>query len=624
MTPTAILFAGVYASNYLFNIVNGTVAKVCPYVTLVVCVQLLIAAATSVGISALTHQQLAVEVTRDTFVAGGFHFFIHAFMAQAFASTSLATVHMTRALEPLLMACLEFSLYGKVLSRRRRTALLVVVVCVAACNRRDGFSPFGFSCAMVATVASCGKTLLLKTSHKGANHSGMQILAAVWSVPFALALDVPRLLLPRTTSEPNHWKDILPLVAVCGVFFGVYSWLGVATLQQVSPTSYSLGNTAKRAFLVLLLSWSEPVTVHVHLFIAENVEIGTLMLNDQRLAQELAAAVPSAECVARVSEHISRWVGSLQEQAAINTWFLQSRKATSEQLLAQVFIMNDVLQKLGPRTPSFKFKFLVLFAEVVFSLQQVAPGIVEQVTNVLGIWRKRVVYSKQAMDFLQSALNGDDRFRHGLSSYVQQEEEANYAGYIAEFREHEDLMGRQKLAKYYLTEVETCTSAEHDPRLSVAAFAKQCPMLLPQVAMACEFTLEGICDDVFLETSVINDRLRNETFVALPQEEAKFLAETVHLAKSLEQQWTSLMGKYDIGMKLAVNQQREQLKVLKSKEFGNRAKLQRTHLRAIRLFDSRYRYLICRLAQTAENIETVEKILGSKLQKGLARKSLSS
>ena len=103
--------------------------------------------------------------------------------------------------------------------------------------------------------------LLLKTSHKGADHSGMQILAAVWSVPFALTLDVSRLLLPRTTSEPNHWKDILPLVAVSGVFFGLYSWLGVATLQQVSPTSYSLGNTAKRAFLVLFLSWSEPVTV---------------------------------------------------------------------------------------------------------------------------------------------------------------------------------------------------------------------------------------------------------------------------------------------------------------------------------------------------------------------------
>lgn len=635
MRSPAVLFAAVYVANAAFNLANAHVAR-CPYTSFLVSLQLTTAAAVSACLAWAVKGSKPTALDRQIMTAGAFHFFLHAFMAHAFREASVSAVHMTRALEPLAMAMLETQLHGRQICRTRRASLVVLVTSIfaAACLRADSFSVFAFGCATLATAASCAKNLALKPpSAATMDPIAVQLAAALWSVPFALALDLPRSMLPRSTFYTYHWRAFWPPAVASGAAFGAYAWLGLLVLERVSATAFSVGNTVKRAVLVLLFSWDDPTTVALAAISAGATYVyskpdlfANCMFEERKLAKYLEAAVPSADFVASVSEYVLRGVGTHHQQDVVNCWFLAARRKDVDptRLLAQIFVMNDVLQRLGNRNADFKYAFVTLFAEVVLTVRERAPSIVEQLENLFRLWRERTVYNETVMDYLELALEGDAEFRAPLTAYVQTEIDNNYHDFYREFSQKEEAQVRRKLAPYYQTEVDSCVSAEHDPRQSIAAAAHQCPLIFPEVAKACQFSMPSTCEDVFLETSVVNDALPNEPALLLPAEETKHLSETAHLARSLEQQWTSLMGKYDIGEKLRHKGQREQLKVLKAKEFTLRAKLEATHLRVLRLLESRYRHLALKLVTANVNLESVDRVLSSKLQKGLSKQNIIS
>jgi len=112
--------------------------------------------------------------------------------------------------------------------------------------------------AMISNLAFVFRNIFSKRGMKGKSVSGMNyyaclsILSLVILTPFAIAMEGPQMWAAGwQTALKEVGPNVLWWIAAQSVFYHLYNQVSYMSLDQISPLTFSIGNTMKRISVIV-------------------------------------------------------------------------------------------------------------------------------------------------------------------------------------------------------------------------------------------------------------------------------------------------------------------------------------------------------------------------------------
>ena len=257
-----IYFATWWALNVVFNIYNKKVLNAYPYPWLTSTLSLacgslmmLISWATRIAEAPKTD----LEFWKTLFPVAVAHTIGHVAATVSMSKVAVSFTHIIKSGEPAFSVLVSRFVLGETFPVPVYLSLLPIIGgCALAAVTELNFNMIGFMGAMISNLAFVFRNIFSKKGMKGKSVSGMNyyaclsILSLALLTPFAIAVEGPAM-------WASGWKTALSeigpqfvwWVAAQSIFYHLYNQVSYMSLDEISPLTFSIGNTMKRISVIV-------------------------------------------------------------------------------------------------------------------------------------------------------------------------------------------------------------------------------------------------------------------------------------------------------------------------------------------------------------------------------------
>ncbi|GMH24978.1 hypothetical protein Nepgr_026821 [Nepenthes gracilis] len=257
-----IYFATWWALNVVFNIYNKKVLNAFPYPWLTSTLSLatgslmmLISWATRIAEAPNTD----FDFWKTLLPVAVAHTIGHVAATVSMSKVAVSFTHIIKSGEPAFSVLVSRFLLGETFSTGVYLSLVPIIGgCALAAVTELNFNMIGFMGAMISNVAFVFRNIFSKKGMKGKSVSGMNyyaclsMLSLVILTPFAVAVEGPQM---WAAGWQKALSDIGPhfvwWVAAQSVFYHLYNQVSYMSLDEISPLTFSIGNTMKRISVIV-------------------------------------------------------------------------------------------------------------------------------------------------------------------------------------------------------------------------------------------------------------------------------------------------------------------------------------------------------------------------------------
>ncbi|XP_023535973.1 glucose-6-phosphate/phosphate translocator 1, chloroplastic [Cucurbita pepo subsp. pepo] len=255
-------FALWWALNVVFNIYNKKVLNAYPYPWLTSTLSLA-AGSLIMLISWMTRIAEApktdIEFWKSLLPVAVAHTIGHVAATVSMSKVAVSFTHIIKSGEPAFSVLVSRFLLGETFPLPVYLSLLPIIGgCALAAVTELNFNMTGFMGAMISNLAFVFRNIFSKKGMKGKSVSGMNyyaclsILSLLLLTPFAFAVEGPQL-------WAEGWKTAISQigphfvwwVAAQSIFYHLYNQVSYMSLDEISPLTFSVGNTMKRISVIV-------------------------------------------------------------------------------------------------------------------------------------------------------------------------------------------------------------------------------------------------------------------------------------------------------------------------------------------------------------------------------------
>ncbi|BAT77399.1 hypothetical protein LR48_Vigan01g338400 [Vigna angularis] len=257
-----LYFATWWALNVVFNIYNKKVLNAFPYPWLISTLSLaagslmmLISWATRVA----DVPKVNLEFWKALFPVAVAHTIGHVAATVSMSKVAVSFTHIIKSAEPAFSVLVSRFLLGEAFPVPVYLSLVPIIGgCALAAVTELNFNMIGFMGAMISNLAFVFRNIFSKKGMKGMSVSGMNyyaclsILSLLILTPLAIAVEGPKLWAAGWQKALSQiGPNFVWWVAAQSVFYHLYNQVSYMSLDQISPLTFSIGNTMKRISVIV-------------------------------------------------------------------------------------------------------------------------------------------------------------------------------------------------------------------------------------------------------------------------------------------------------------------------------------------------------------------------------------
>ncbi|KAL8136804.1 LOW QUALITY PROTEIN: hypothetical protein V2J09_002805 [Rumex salicifolius] len=257
-----IYFAVWWSLNVVFNIYNKKVLNAFPYPWLTSTLSLaagslmmLISWATRIADPPKTD----MDFWKSLLPVAVAHTIGHVAATISMSKVAASFTHIIKSGEPAFSVLVSRFFLGETFPMPVYLSLLPIIGgCTLSAVTELNFNMIGFMGAMISNVAFVFRNIFSKKGMKGKSVSGMNyyaclsMLSLLILTPFAIAVEGPQV---WAAGWQKALSDIGPnfvwWVAAQSIFYHLYNQVSYMSLDQISPLTFSIGNTMKRISVIV-------------------------------------------------------------------------------------------------------------------------------------------------------------------------------------------------------------------------------------------------------------------------------------------------------------------------------------------------------------------------------------
>ncbi|GAU33453.1 hypothetical protein TSUD_380890 [Trifolium subterraneum] len=257
-----LYFATWWALNVVFNIYNKKVLNAFPYPWLTSTLSLA-AGSLMMLISWATRVADAPKVDLDfwkaLFPVAVAHTIGHVAATVSMSKVAVSFTHIIKSGEPAFSVLVSTFLLGEAFPMSVYLSLLPIIGgCALAAITELNFNMIGFMGAMISNLAFVFRNIFSKKGMNGMSVSGMNYYACLSMMslliltPFAIAVEGPKVWAAGwQTAVSQIGPNFVWWVVAQSVFYHLYNQVSYMSLDQISPLTFSIGNTMKRISVIV-------------------------------------------------------------------------------------------------------------------------------------------------------------------------------------------------------------------------------------------------------------------------------------------------------------------------------------------------------------------------------------
>ncbi|KMZ63988.1 Glucose-6-phosphate/phosphate translocator 2, chloroplastic [Zostera marina] len=267
-----LYFATWWALNVVFNIYNKKVLNAFPYPWLTSTLSLAAGSLMmliSWGIRIVEPPKTDLDFWKALAPVAIAHTIGHVAATVSMSKVAVSFTHIIKSGEPAFSVLVSRFLLGDTFPTSVYLSLIPIIGgCSLAALTELNFNMIGFMGAMISNIAFVFRNIFSKKGMTGKSVSGMNyyaclsMLSLLILTPFALAVEGPAM-------WAAGWKEAISTigpnfiwwVAAQSVFYHLYNQVSYMSLDQISPLTFSIGNTMKRVSVIVssIIIFSTPV-----------------------------------------------------------------------------------------------------------------------------------------------------------------------------------------------------------------------------------------------------------------------------------------------------------------------------------------------------------------------------
>ncbi|KAL5578922.1 hypothetical protein UlMin_011364 [Ulmus minor] len=257
-----IYFAIWWALNVVFNIYNKKVLNAFPYPWLTSTLSLaagslimLVSWATRIAEAPKTD----LDFWKTLFPVAVAHTIGHVAATVSMSKVAVSFTHIIKSGEPAFSVLVSRFLLGETFPISVYLSLLPIIGgCGLAALTELNFNMTGFMGAMISNLAFVFRNIFSKKGMKGKSVSGMNYYACLSMMslliltPFAIAVEGPKVWAAGWSQAISQiGPHFVWWVAAQSIFYHLYNQVSYMSLDQISPLTFSIGNTMKRISVIV-------------------------------------------------------------------------------------------------------------------------------------------------------------------------------------------------------------------------------------------------------------------------------------------------------------------------------------------------------------------------------------
>lgn len=269
----ALVFGLWYFQNIVFNIYNKKVLNIFPFPWLLASFQLFVGSIWMLGLWSLKLQPCP-KITKPFIIAllgpALFHTIGHISACVSFSKVAVSFTHVIKSAEPVFSVIFSSVLGDRYPIQVWLSILPIVLGCSLAAVTEVSFNVQGLWGALISNVGFVLRNIYSKRSLQnfkevdGLNLYGwITILSLFYLFPVAIFVEGSQWI-------PGYYKALEAIgqkstfyiwVLVSGVFYHLYNQSSYQALDEISPLTFSVGNTMKRVVVIVssVLVFRNPV-----------------------------------------------------------------------------------------------------------------------------------------------------------------------------------------------------------------------------------------------------------------------------------------------------------------------------------------------------------------------------
>ncbi|KAL0646453.1 hypothetical protein Bca4012_044744 [Brassica carinata] len=257
-----IYFATWWALNVVFNIYNKKVLNAYPYPWLTSTLSLaagslMMLISWAVGI--VETPKTDFDFWKTLFPVAVAHTIGHVAATVSMSKVAVSFTHIIKSGEPAFSVLVSRFLLGETFPTSVYLSLIPIIGgCALSALTELNFNMTGFMGAMISNLAFVFRNIFSKKGMKGKSVSGMNyyaclsMLSLLILTPFAIAVEGPQMWIDgwqKALSDVG--PQFVGWVAAQSVFYHLYNQVSYMSLDQISPLTFSVGNTMKRISVIV-------------------------------------------------------------------------------------------------------------------------------------------------------------------------------------------------------------------------------------------------------------------------------------------------------------------------------------------------------------------------------------
>ena len=268
-----LVFGLWYFQNIVFNIYNKKVLNIFPFPWLLASFQLFVGSIWMLVLWSLKLQPCP-KISKPFIIAllgpALFHTIGHISACVSFSKVAVSFTHVIKSAEPVFSVIFSSVLGDKYPTQVWLSIIPIVLGCSLAAVTEVSFNVQGLWCALISNVGFVLRNIYSKRSLQnfkevdGLNLYGwITILSLLYLFPVAIFVEGSQWI-------PGYYKAIEAIgkastfytwVLVSGVFYHLYNQSSYQALDEISPLTFSVGNTMKRVVVIVssVLVFRNPV-----------------------------------------------------------------------------------------------------------------------------------------------------------------------------------------------------------------------------------------------------------------------------------------------------------------------------------------------------------------------------
>lgn len=257
-----VYFATWWFLNVIFNIYNKKVLNAFPFPWLTSTLSLaagslimLISWALRIAETPKTD----LEFWKTLLPVAVAHTIGHVAATVSMSKVAVSFTHIIKSGEPAFSVLVSRFLLGETFPTAVYLSLIPIIGgCGLSALTELNFNWIGFSGAMISNVAFVFRNIFSKKGMKGKSVSGMNyyaclsMLSLLILTPFAIAVEGPQMwALGFEKAVSQIGPQIVWWMAAQSVFYHLYNQVSYMSLDEISPLTFSIGNTMKRISVIV-------------------------------------------------------------------------------------------------------------------------------------------------------------------------------------------------------------------------------------------------------------------------------------------------------------------------------------------------------------------------------------